>query len=73
MISRNFSRRLLKKNTYPPYTTDDFLEIVLKDNMGSVLYQTHDFDKPQDGERVKKWCKDDINHGNLPLCGLLPL
>ena len=73
LIPKHFSMRLLKKNTYPPYTTDDYHEVVLEDNDGNVLYRTHEFDKPEDGDRVKKWRKDDINHGDAPLRGLLPL
>ena len=65
--------KLTKRNTYPAYTTDDYPDVVLEDRDGQALFRTHDFDKAEHGNRVKKWRKDDINFGNAPLRGLLPL
>ena len=70
---RNFEMRLLKRNNYPAYTLNNPNNIILQDSNGIPLMISHKFDQQELGFRVKKWRKDDINFGNAPLCGMLPL
>ena len=65
--------KLLKKTNYPPYTVDNADDVVLRDANGVPLICSHDFDKIESGMRTKKWRKQDINFGNAPLRGMLPL
>ena len=65
--------RLTKKTTYPAYPAQITSNVVLQDSVGSILFRTHDFDKPDSKNLVKKWHKDDQQSGDGPLCGLLPL
>ena len=68
--------KLLKKTNYPPYTVDNADDVVLRDTNGVPLIPliySHDFDKIESGMHTKKWRKQDINFGNAPLCGMLPL
>ena len=70
---RPFAMRLTKKSNYPSYTADMSTDVVMQASNGQVLYRTHEFDKPELKVRAKKWRKDNINFGNAPLRGLLPL
>ena len=65
--------RLTKKTTYPAYPAQITFNVVLQDSDGSILFGTHEFDKPDSKKLVKKWCKDDLQSGDGPLHGLLPL
>ena len=65
--------RLTKKTTYPAYPAQITSNVVLQDSDGSILFRTHEFDKPDPKNLVKKWHKDDLQSGDGPLCGLLPL
>ena len=65
--------KLLKKTNYPPYTVDPGDNVLLRDENGVPLICSHDFDKLESGMRSKKWQKQDINFGNAPLRGMLPL
>ena len=65
--------KLLKKTNYPPYTVDPGDNVLLRDENGVPLICSHDFDKLESGMRSKKWRKQDINFGNAPLRGMLPL
>ena len=65
--------KLLKKTNYPPYTFDNADNVVLRDANGVPLICLHEFDNLESGMQVKKWRKQDINFGNAPLCGMLPL
>ena len=64
---------LTKKTMYPSYTVDILTDVVQRDTGGQVLYRTHSFDKPERKHLVKKWRKDNIQSGDGPLQGLLPL
>ena len=65
--------RLLKKTNYPPYTVHSGDDVILEDSNGVPLIRSHEFDHLESGMRVKKWWKEDINFGNAPLRGMLPL
>ena len=65
--------RLLKRNNYPAYTLNNPNNIVLQDSNGIPLMISHKFDQQELGVRTKKCRKDDINFGNAPLRGMLPL
>ena len=64
---------LTKKTTYPAYPAEITSNVVLQDSDGSILFRTHEFDKPDSKKLVKKWRKDDLQSGDGPLHGLLPL
>ena len=65
--------RLTKKTMYPAYPVQITSNVALQDPDGSILFRTHEFDKPDSKNLVKKWRKDDLQSGDGPLCGLLPL
>ena len=65
--------KLLKKTNYPPYTVDPVDNVLLRDENGVPLICSHDFDKLESAMHSKKWQKQDINFGNAPLQGMLPL
>ena len=73
ILFRNFEMRLLKRNNYPAYTLNNPNNVILKDGSGIPLMISHKFDQQELGFRVKKWRKDDINFGNAPVRGMLPL
>ena len=64
---------LTKKTMYQSYTVDILTDVVQRDTGGQVLCQTHSFNKPERKHLVKKWRKDNIQSGDGPLWGLLPL
>ena len=64
---------LTKKTTYPAYLAQITSNVVLEDSDGSILFRTHEFDKPDSKNLVKKWHKDDLQSGDGPLRSLLPL
>ena len=61
--------KLTKKTTYPAYPVDIIADVVLNDAAGNVLYRSHSFDRPDKFIRKKKWRKQNITHGDVPLCG----
>ena len=65
--------KLLKKTNYLLYTVDPGDNVFLRDENGAPLICSHDFDKLESGMCSKKWRKQDINFGNVPLRGMLPL
>ena len=65
--------RLTKKTMYPAYLVQITSNVVLHDSDGSILFRTHEFDKPDSKNLVKKWRKDNLQSGDGPLHGLLPL
>ena len=65
--------RTSKKSTYPSYPADIASNIVMRDNNGTVLFQSHIFDRSSKYEHKKKWRKDSLTYGDAPLSGLQPL
>ena len=65
--------RLIKRNNYPPYILDTFDRTVLEDDNGNPIMVSHFFDQQELGCHAKKWRKNDIHFGNVPLRGMLPL
>ena len=62
-----------KKSTYPAYPVDVHSDVVLHDNNGQVLFRSHEFDRPSKYKWTKKWCKNKLTYGDVPLSGLQPL
>ena len=65
--------KLTKRSNYPPYILEASDNVVLRDTNGNPLMCSHKFDNIELGMRAKKWRKDDINFGNKPVRGMLPL
>ena len=65
--------KLIKRNNYPPYISDTVDRTVLEDDNGNPIMVSHFFDQQELGCRAKKWRKNDIHFGNVPLCGMLLL
>ena len=58
---------------YPAYPAQITSNVVLQDSDGSILFRTHEFDKPDSNNLVKKWHKDGLQSGDGQLRSLLPL
>ena len=65
--------KLLKKTNYPAYSVTNPHDVVHRDTNGIPVICSHEFDQLESGVRTKKWRKEDINYGNAPLRGMLPL
>ena len=65
--------KLKKRTNYPPYILEASDNVVLRDSNGNPLMRVHQFDNIELGICAKKWRKDDINFGNKPVWGTLPL
>ena len=61
--------KLTKKTTYPAYPVDIITDVALNDVSGNVLYRSHSFDRPDKLNCQKKWRKQNITHGDVPLRG----